>query len=1117
MRIPVKQSSLYDHHPEKNDSSAETLLDIVRDSKLKDRQKIDKIVARLEAKNGDLLERGESGMTVLHEACFNGGVELIEWLLLMKPELLNAVTEYGTNVLCYALKYANKPLVDYFLQRAPELINAVNKNHFSPLNFAAMGGDISVYLKLFEKLKSVSKKAVIGERSPLQNAIESGKLDFIKAYMQLDPKQHTFTIYNIVDGLVDARVNKNLDALDWFKEQGLELTSPTDDDVEKLHASGVTEPKFEVRFLLNYRKNKLFKGKKLAEIFIAFNLLNKPIEDGYYPLHIVIQNNDQEAVAALLEAGVSIEQPSDTDGSTPLLIALEEKNIEMVQLLTDYKARYTFREEPKDFIKSKELTINKQDPKDEKSELQTMDEEDDKEDGKDEDREEKPETIEKRLLIAAAKDKRFLPILQNLLSRRMISTKDAYSALCAAIKSSNTDAVRFLLKQNVKLSEHDMPFFGESLFNNFELFELLFNSTANNQTTRQQLIFLLTGAIPCIGEKPGDKFSFFSTFKLALTICSKVNKAIHPSILQLVRNTLADEEFIEFSSQYIHSFIGDTSVLQPFINFIKRDKLFPDIIDAVIWKSTHNKPFFEPKMLLIFENLMEIKTIADCLNAHSNFGKAAFHAAREGRWDILSYFINECKINIAKGYESGKTFIHVACEGGHLEIAKNLVKRKAYGSVSDTEGYTPAYYAAREGHWPVLSYLITVHHVNPSMPFPSGKTLIHAACERGHLQVVKNLIGLNVNPLVIDKWNNSPAFYAARHGHWSVLFYLIKKFNINLDKQYESGKTLILAACEGCHPEIVRDLVELKANPSIADIDGSTPISVAVNKDQPLIIRFLVKLGVDVNSTIVGQKKSDPVTNPKEIHDDTLLSLAASQGHMRSVRELMRLGADAGKLVRNGSLAWVEAAKNKHFEVAAYLYQRNDVWDSYWDFEDEEMIVAGLVESGNPQIEFKKIRDHLEPQGYPLNKILDKSKNQVALKTTTGVKNYEIIDIQKSAILLTTLASVCRDFVFPKLSDCSVTITNLCLSFLMFDGSKLPATTLIKAMQRSVPEGTSVKDMKRSDAKARKLQWTTNFLRNLNLELKSTSDQDISSAPSGAKQQKCRRIESGGAIISHTP
>jgi ankyrin repeat protein len=73
------------------------------------------------------------------------------------------------------------------------------------------------------------------------------------------------------------------------------------------------------------------------------------------------------------------------------------------------------------------------------------------------------------------------------------------------------------------------------------------------------------------------------------------------------------------------------------------------------------------------------------------------------------------------------------------------------------------------------------------------------------------------------------------------------KSGIDLEHQYEDGKTALHLACESGSPEICEFLLNCGANPAIKDQAGRTPLLCAVEAGRVNILRILIRKGIDTS------------------------------------------------------------------------------------------------------------------------------------------------------------------------------------------------------------------------------------------------------------------------------
>ena len=130
-------------------------------------------------------------------------------------------------------------------------------------------------------------------------------------------------------------------------------------------------------------------------------------------------------------------------------------------------------------------------------------------------------------------------------------------------------------------------------------------------------------------------------------------------------------------------------------------------------------------------------------------------AAEAGKEDIAIVLINEfsCTTSVKKGW-LGRTLLHSACEGGCLNLVQTLIRdHKADVNARDVFNNTPLH-LAQEG---IAIALINEFSCSTSIKGWRGRTLLHSACKRGCLNLVRTLIrDHNADVNAQDDCNNTP-------------------------------------------------------------------------------------------------------------------------------------------------------------------------------------------------------------------------------------------------------------------------------------------------------------------------------------------------------------------------
>jgi len=86
--------------------------------------------------------------------------------------------------------------------------------------------------------------------------------------------------------------------------------------------------------------------------------------------------------------------------------------------------------------------------------------------------------------------------------------------------------------------------------------------------------------------------------------------------------------------------------------------------------------------------------------------------------------------------------MHLACQGGNVDIVKNIIEQGCDHECKSAVGVTPLFMSCDEGHLDVVKYLVTEHNCNPLYKITKFginieyHTPLHAACEAGHYGIV---------------------------------------------------------------------------------------------------------------------------------------------------------------------------------------------------------------------------------------------------------------------------------------------------------------------------------------------------------------------------------------------
>ena len=222
----------------------------------------------------------------------------------------------------------------------------------------------------------------------------------------------------------------------------------------------------------------------------------------------------------------------------------------------------------------------------------------------------------------------------------------------------------------------------------------------------------------------------------------------------------------------------------------------------------------------------EKNVIAACKNDDLRLLQAYLEEPRDPELPIT--FVHEFK---------GWWPLHIAVHHSSLQCIHLLLDASADINSQDARGgRTPFDIAAEHGQMEVIRFLIEARaDVNKSDNFDA--TPLHVAAIHGHTEVVRLLIEVGADKDRSDISGLKPIQIAAEHGHIGVVRLLVRT---DKDESVEDdlSTSLRIAARHG-RIEIVRFLIEVGADKDKPDINGKTPVQVAVAHGHTEVAGFL--------------------------------------------------------------------------------------------------------------------------------------------------------------------------------------------------------------------------------------------------------------------------------------
>ena len=254
------------------------------------------------------------------------------------------------------------------------------------------------------------------------------------------------------------------------------------------------------------------------------------------------------------------------------------------------------------------------------------------------------------------------------------------------------------------------------------------------------------------------------------------------------------------------------------------------------------------------------------------YGWTALHgAAFSGHQDIVDLLIGQAA-SLTLEDDHGRTPFHLACQNGHVEIARSLLTAlRSQGNLSIInktmhDRRTPLSKSAGRGLYEIVDLLLAEADVIAlinSSETPLKRTALHLAAYNGRNDVVKLLLEKGADATLKDEDGKTPLalcnlrWIKERSGdRESTLLALI---DCDRETAAEDAELMANAAIKGSI-DVIRKLIDAKADPTKQDEHGWTPLQLARQYGNVDATELLARRGAEV-----GVRPSKWVTDKEEM------------------------------------------------------------------------------------------------------------------------------------------------------------------------------------------------------------------------------------------------------------
>lgn len=348
-------------------------------------------------------------------------------------------------------------------------------------------------------------------------------------------------------------------------------------------------------------------------------------------------------------------------------------------------------------------------------------------------------------------------------------------------------------------------------------------------------------------------------------------------------------------------------------------------------------------------------------------------ASEFGTGDLVSVLLEDRKSEDVK--VKGSMALGYAIEMGHVAIVRKLVK-------AEVSNWRALHIAAAYDQKPIISYLLSVDY-SASEANSQGLLPIHVAAECGSLRAAELLLegrAQDANKGAND--GTMPLHLASQFGHPNMVRTLLQK-KANPNATLASGSTALHLACEWQQLEAIGALLKGHAKVNAIDNSRRTPLHLAASTGRTDVVDLLLRdLDDDARNSLLESQDED---------GKTPLHIAAEMpGHMNIVEKLLTMSSrDEMVLMQDDKLRVPLhlAAKNGDAAAVKALMEEGPVQIAETD-QDQSNPIHFAIQGGSIDVVERLCKQH-DVQDVSLN-VFNSSK-MTPLHLACDVENAAMV------------------------------------------------------------------------------------------------------------------------------
>jgi ankyrin repeat protein len=329
------------------------------------------------------------------------------------------------------------------------------------------------------------------------------------------------------------------------------------------------------------------------------------------------------------------------------------------------------------------------------------------------------------------------------------------------------------------------------------------------------------------------------------------------------------------------------------------------------------------------------------INLTNNENETALMLASEhGYQNIVTLLLEHYQIDLdIQSKPFGTTALTYAVAKNHVEIVRKLIDRKANVNLSnnnnnnnkDNDNETALMIASKNGNQNIVALLLESDQIDLNIQSRRfGTTALTYAVAENHVEIARKLINRKANVNLTNNDNETALMIASRNGNQNMVTLLLESDHIDLNTQHAHlGNTALIHAVTENHVEVVKKLINRKANVNLTNNKKETALIIALKSDYQEIVDILLTADHIADDIPYNRQENKYIEktgmgagSPVEKFD-TALTCAVRLNNKKAIKQLLEKGGNVNLAGRDNETPLHIATKLNHLETVRLLLEKN--------------------------------------------------------------------------------------------------------------------------------------------------------------------------------------------------